>query len=364
MKKPGRGAKTLTFFKYTLAFLATVALLKIAFFPANDEDFAQATGDFSQPTTELSPQRINNTQKLSATIVPDEPTVIRANASGEITDAYVNSGGNAVEGQNLLQVKKTSISDVASTSGSADFGDENAAAAAPETTVTWGNITAKASGTVQWDIVIGQTVEIGQEIGTISPNTFHAVAPIKPSQLYSLGDSISNGKLAITDGPAPFLCDSVKTVTGSGAGSAGAGAGDGAGMGAGAAGGSSGGPQLRCDIPANQTVYEGVPATLILGSGTTSEVPALPVTAVEGRFREGVVYAPAKDGGKPTKIKVELGANDGTFIEIKRGLKEGQQVLEYVPSFKDEFATGGAGSEGSGSEDSGDSGDSDSGSDK
>ena len=345
MKKQGRGAKALTVFKYTLALLATVALLKIAFFPANDEDYAQATGDFSQPTTELSPQRINNTQKLSATIVPDEPTVIRANASGEITDTFVNSGGNAVEGQNLLQVKKTSVSETASTSGGADSADENAAAAAPETTVTWGNITAKASGTVQWDIVIGQTVEIGQEIGTISPNSFHAVAPIKPSQLYTLGDSINNGRLAITDGPAPFLCDSVKTVTGSGAGSqgAGAGAGEGAGMGAAAAGNSSGGPQLRCDIPADQTVYEGVPATLILGSGTTSEVPALPVTAVEGRFREGVVYAPAKDGGKPTKIKVELGANDGTFIEIKRGLKEGQQVLEYVPSYKDEFAGDGSG---------------------
>ena len=345
MKKQGKGAKALTVFKYTLALLATVALLKIAFFPANDEDYAQATGDFSQPTTELSPQRINNTQKLSATIVPDEPTVIRANASGEITDAFVNSGGNAVEGQNLLQVKKTSVSETASTSGSADSDDENAAAAAPETTVSWGNITAKASGTVQWDIVIGQTVEIGQEIGTISPNSFHAVAPIKPSQLYTLGDSINNGRLAITDGPAPFLCDSVKTVTGSGAGAqgAGAGAGEGAGMGAAAAGSSSGGPQLRCDIPADQTVYEGVPATLILGSGTTSEVPALPVTAVEGRFREGVVYAPAKDGGKPTKIKVELGANDGTFIEIKRGLKEGQQVLEYVPSYKDEFAGDGSG---------------------
>lgn len=343
MKKQGRGAKALTVFKYTLALLATVALLKIAFFPANDEDYAQATGDFSQPTTELSPQRINNTQKLSATIVPDEPTVIRANASGEITDAFVNSGGNAVEGQNLLQVKKTSVSETASTSGGADSADENAAAAAPETTVTWGNITAKASGTVQWDIVIGQTVEIGQEIGTISPNSFHAVAPIKPSQLYTLGDSINNGRLAITDGPAPFLCDSVKTVTGSGAGSQNTDAGEGAGMGAAAAGNSSGGPQLRCDIPADQTVYEGVPATLILGSSTTSEVPALPVTAVEGRFREGVVYAPAKDGGKPTKIKVELGANDGTFIEIKRGLKEGQQVLEYVPSYKDEFAGDGSG---------------------
>lgn len=342
MKKQGRGAKALTIFKYTLALLATVALLKIAFFPANDEDYAQATGDFSQPTTELSPQRINNTQKLSATIVPDEPTVIRANASGEITAAYVNSGGNAVEGQYLLQVKKTSVSETASTSGSANSHEEGASAATPETIVTWGNITAKASGTVQWDIVIGQTIEIGQEIGTISPNSFHAVAPIKPSQLYTLGDSINNGRLAITDGPAPFLCDSVKTVTGSGGGSQRTGAGDASGRGA-AAGNSSGGPQLSCDIPAGQTVYEGVPATLILGSGTTSEVPALPVTAVEGRFREGVVYAPAKDGGKPTKIKVELGANDGTFIEIKRGLKDGQQVLEYVPSYKDNSAGDGTG---------------------
>ena len=198
MKKQGRGAKALTVFKYTLALLATVALLKIAFFPANDEDYAQATGDFSQPTTELSPQRINNTQKLSATIVPDEPTVIRANASGEITDAYVNSGGNAVEGQNLLQVKKTSVSETASTSGGADSDEEHAAAAAPETTVTWGNITAKASGTVQWDIVIGQTVEIGQEIGTISPNSFHASREPMTMEDSRSGATIETGAVFMT----------------------------------------------------------------------------------------------------------------------------------------------------------------------
>lgn len=340
MKKQGRGAKALTIFKYTLAFLATIALLKIAFFPANEEEPLEATGDFSQPTTELTPQKINNTIKLSASILPDEPTTIRANASGEITDAYVNSGGFATAGQALLQVKKTEVSENPAQRGS----DEEGAAPASTTTVKWGNITSRASGTVQWNIVVGQTVEIGQELGTISPSSYHAVAAIKPNQLYSLGDTINNGRLAITDGPAPFLCDDIKTVT---AGNPGASSGSAAGA-AGAAptgGSSASGPQLRCSIPGDQTVYEGVPATLILGGGSTEDVQALPVTAVEGRFREGTVYLPGDNGEKPKKIKVELGANDGKFIEIKKGLKPGQQVLEFVPSFKDDKAgkTDGAG---------------------
>lgn len=347
MKKQGRGAKALTIFKYTLAFLATVALLKIAFFPSNEEKALEVTGDFAQPTAELSPQAINNTVKLSASILPDEPTVIRANASGEITDAYVNSGDFASAGQNLLSVKKTSVSEAAAGAGAgaaaagagAAEGEDGAeaAAAVPTTTVTWGNITAKASGTVQWNIVIGQTVEIGQEIGTISPSSYHAVAAIKPNQLYSLGDAINNGKLSITDGPAPFLCDEVKTVTAGNSSASGSAAGSaGAGAGAGASAASAGGPQLRCDIPADQTVYEGVPATLILGSGTTEEVQALPVTAVEGRYREGSVYLPGEGDEKPKKVKVELGANDGKFIEIKKGLEPGQKVLKFVPSFKDD----------------------------
>lgn len=341
MKTQGRGAKALTIFKYTLALLATIALLKLAFFPTHEEEPLEATGDFSQPTAELSPRKINNTIKLSASILPDEPTTIRANASGEITDAYVNSGGFATAGQALLQVKKTEISEAPAQGGS---GEEDQAPT-PTTTVKWGNITSRASGTVQWNIVVGQTVEIGQELGTISPRSYHAVASIKPNQLYSLGDTIKNGRLAITDGPAPFLCDDIRIVT---AGNSGTPFGAASGTtGAAQTGGSSAsGPQLRCSIPGDQTVYEGVPATLILGGGAAEDVQTLPVTAVEGRFREGTVYLPGKNGEKPKKVKVELGVNDGKFIEIKNGLKPGQQVLKFVPSYKDDKADKATGSGG------------------
>ncbi|MFD5867394.1 hypothetical protein ACFWGD_02110 [Corynebacterium sp. NPDC060344] len=350
MKNKKRGAGFLRVLKYALLVLATVALVKIAFFPANQTPQHVSSGDFSQPTAVMEKGTINNETKLSATILRDAPTPIRATAAGEVTTVYAASGQPVNAGQGLIQVKTTTMpAGSAGTSGSNAGGntggnsggnsgtdadaDSAESAPTPQPVVSYNNIPARAGGTVQLTVVVGQSVEVGQEIGTISPSSFHALAQLKPSQLYSMGDALRSGTLSITDGPGPFLCSEVKVVTASSAATGGAGAsGDAASSGA-AAGGSGGGPQIRCAIPNDQTVYEGIPATLTIGGATTGEVNTLPVTAVEGRFNEGVVFVPAPDpADKPIKRKVQLGANDGKKIEIKGGLKEGEEVLMFVPA--------------------------------
>lgn len=322
MKNKKRGAGLLRAFKYALLTLATLSLVKIAFFPGGDEPQLVGDGDFSQPTVTLEKNTINNEAKLAATILRDAPTPIRATASGEITAVYVSSGQVVDQGRSLIQVKSTTMP----AGAAAATDDEDAAAVAPE--VSYRDIPARAGGTVSMDVVIGQVVEVGQEIGTISPNSFHAMAQPKPGQLYSMGDALRSGSLSITDGPGPFLCTEVKIVTvGQTPASGGA-----AGMAADDAA-SAGGPQIRCDIPDDQTVYEGIPATLTIGGAVTGEVNTLPVSAVEGRFNEGIVYLPADDPSqKPVRRKVQLGPNDGTNIEIKGGLGEDEEVLMFVPA--------------------------------
>ncbi|AYJ32739.1 hypothetical protein D4R08_04860 [Corynebacterium xerosis] len=349
MKTEKRGAKIARVFKYSLLVLATVSLVKIAFFPSAEEPAMIAEGDFAPPTTTLTQASINSEKKLPASILRDAPVPVRATASGEVTSVFVGSGQTVNSGQGLIQVKKTTMPAGGAASGAAgtgpgaggngEAGEAESTQSAPQPVVTYQNIAAQSGGTVELNVVLGQNVEAGQEIGVISPGRFHAVAQLKPSQLYSMGEGLQSGKLAITDGPAPFLCTEVKIVASSsgaaaGTGAAGGAAGAGASASSGAAASGSGsGPQIRCGIPDDQTVYEGIPATLTIGGATTGEVPTLPVTAVEGRFNEGVVFIPSSDPAKkPTKRKVELGHNDGTNIEIKGGLKEGEEVLMFVPS--------------------------------
>lgn len=310
--------------KLALLVIATISLAKIAFFPGGDDAPAAGGGDFSAPTTTLAMHPINNETKLSATVLRDAPTTIRATASGQVSTVFIGSGQPVNAGQALIQV--TSTTPGTSTAGSGEDG-EDAPVAPP--VVQYRDIAAPSGGTVELTVVIGQSIEAGQEIGTISPNSFHAIAQPKTGQLYAMGDVLRSGRLSITDGPGPFQCDEVKIVT---APSAAAGASGSAGA-AGAAAGSGGGPQIRCEIPSSQTVYEGTQATLTIGGETSEEVPTLPVTAVEGRFREGIVYLPSPEAGKPPiKRKVELGPYDGTNIEIKSGLERGEEVLTFVPA--------------------------------
>ena len=58
----------------------------------------------------------------------------------------------------------------------------------------------------------------------------------------------------------------------------------------------------------------------------------MPTSAVEGRYQSGSVYLPTDDPTKPEKRAVTLGITDGKMVEVKEGLTEGEEILEFTPT--------------------------------
>ncbi|MDO5728289.1 MAG: efflux RND transporter periplasmic adaptor subunit [Actinomycetaceae bacterium] len=287
-----------------------VALVKFAFFPNQaDQVELNPQGVFELPS--VSPERadIENTISLNATILRDESSAIKATQSGEVVWLFVDNGATVEEGAKILQVKKTTTVEPSNPEEM------------PYSKETYHDVYSPAAGTLTLDALVGQPVEIGQAIGSIVPDTFHAQVPVTPDQLYTLQSLPDSATLSIKDGPAPFDCTGLKTVSVHVTSSRDDGENSG-----------QSGPQLRCSIPSNQTVFDGVKGSLEIAGGQVTDVLTLPVTAVEGRFREGIVYIPGDSPtGKPTKKTVSLGLTDGQRIEITEGLSESDVVLEFVP---------------------------------
>ena len=91
-----------------------------------------------------------------------------------------------------------------------------------------------------------------------------------------------------------------------------------------------GATSVRCSILTDQIVFPGLPAQLNVSVGTAENDIAIPATAVKGGSGTGVVWL-ANGDGDPVETKVELGVSDGTMVEVKSGLKEGDQVRQFVP---------------------------------
>lgn len=299
-------------------FVIAVALVKLAFFPAQQKtEQLSVQGTFELPRTTVTKGDIENNISLNASILRDEAKTAKATESGEVVWVYVEDGATIGEGAPILQVRKTTEPDPTKAAT-----DEEA----PAAKVTYHDIYAPASGTLHLNALVGQNLQIGEEIGTIVPDAFHAEVPITADKLYSLSGLPDSATIAIKDGPAPFACTGLKTITASPN-----------------TGGNktaettASGPQLRCQIPSDQTVYDGSKGKMQIAGGSVSGVLVVPVTAVEGRFREGYVYLPAKDpNAKPEKVKVKLGITDGKLIEVKEGLSLDQEILEFVPRTNDE----------------------------
>ena len=61
------------------------------------------------------------------------------------------------------------------------------------------------------------------------------------------------------------------------------------------------------------------------------------VIATEGQtvdidYQTGTVYLPTSDPANPEKRSVTLGLTDGKMVEVKEGLTEGEEILEFTPT--------------------------------
>jgi multidrug efflux pump subunit AcrA (membrane-fusion protein) len=202
--------------------------------------------------------------------------------------------------------------------------DDEGAPLAPR--VTYTTVSATASGSVAGlDLVTGQPVEIGDVVARVAPDAFRVVATLEAAQLYRLSQRPTEATVSITDGPAPFTCTNLSLAS-----LASSASGDAADAAAEDGSDSSGGTQLSCDVPADVTVFPGLEVTIAVPAGSAKGVLVLPTTAVEGSAEKGVVTVVDETGARSER-DVVLGLNDGTSVEIAKGLAEGDEVLEFVP---------------------------------
>lgn len=64
--------------------------------------------------------------------------------------------------------------------------------------------------------------------------------------------------------------------------------------------------------------------------GKASKTLVVPTTAVEGSGADGAVYLRG-DGGQPERHPVKLGLRGENVVQVVSGLKEGQEILRFVP---------------------------------
>lgn len=85
---------------------------------------------------------------------------------------------------------------------------------------------------------------------------------------------------------------------------------------------------LSCRIPDDQPVVNGMTGVIAVSFPGAVKVAALPLDAIAGTRDSATVYVKNADGVHLQQV--ELGVNDGSYVEIKGGLKVGQKVA--IPS--------------------------------
>ena len=277
------------------------ALVKLAFFADASEEAAPEfpTGVITEPTVAVERGTIRNDVTIDGTVTADAGVPARAAITGEVRQVSVSNGQWVDEGAELAQIR-----------GYYDDG-----------TTRWSILKAPASGTLGFDLIVGQSVGVGETVATVAPASFSVVASLAPEQQYRLTTLPGEAEVAITGGPAPFTCTGLSiTASDPSAGPA--------------------SPEsapavatVRCAVPGDVRVFAGLAAKVTIAGGIAEDVLVVPTTAVEGGAGTGVVYlADAADpNAEPETVEVTLGLTDGTLVEVTGGLEEGDSIRQFVP---------------------------------
>ena len=295
-----------------------IALVKFAFFPANAPEAAETLhpdGALTDPVVVVQTGDIVNDIELDGSVVRDATTKVLADVQGEIGTIFVAEGASVERGEPIYQIRTEHEPEpVMPTEDEPD-------PVQPQSYYTFTDIVAPVSGVlVGFPFLVGMPVDIGMETGAVQPASFHVEAPLTAAQQYRLLDQPKTATIEITDGPAPFECEDVEIVEAEAAA-------DGQGGGA----DSSGGALISCGIPSDVRVFPGLALKVTVAGGSAEGVLVLPTTAVIGTSGQGVVFLPGGEGEEPVEVRVGLGINDGTSVEITEGLSEGDEVLEFAP---------------------------------
>ena len=310
-----------------LVWAVIAAALVVLAFRGGSPDRGVAAGP-GAPTLELSSPpvpvvrgTVSNTVSVTGTVVADPAVPVKATAAGTVRRLLVAQGAAVTAGQALLVIRyEVELDPVV---GKDADGNPTSTPRPPQ--VRTATVPAPAAGTLgTLDVLVDQIVAVGDTVGAISPGTLSVTATLTQAEQFRLLAPPSTAEVEVQGGPAPFTC------TGLTLGAAPA-SGDGDENGAVVpppAGG--GGTTAQCAVPAGVTVFAGMGATVRVQAGTAENVLVVPVTAVQGSVQTGNVWVVAGDGTEEMRA-VTLGLSDGDQIEVREGLAEGEQVLQFVP---------------------------------
>ncbi|WP_181243249.1 HlyD family efflux transporter periplasmic adaptor subunit [Glaciihabitans tibetensis] len=290
------------------------ALVKIAFFadPTLDSEAQVPTGAVVEPQVAASIGTILNDVKVQGTVTADEARPIKATLAGEVTEIIAPVGTTVAVDDKVFVIRQPNEQVVRE--------DGTLAPVTYKTAV----VRAPAAGVISSLTVIkGQTVAVGDESGQVAPPSFNVSASLAPDQLYRLLNQPTEATVTVIGGPAPFVCGSLTISTAlSGAAPADSSADS--------ASAPATGTTVRCAVPAEVKVFNGLQAEMSIPGGSAENILMVPVTSVEGIAQSGNVYMTLPDGS--TEVRpVVLGINDGENVHVVSGLAEGDMVLQFVP---------------------------------
>ncbi len=190
------------------------------------------------------------------------------------------------------------------------------------------------------------TVKAGLPIINASYAGFALQASVPPDKIYRLYNGIISARGEITNGPGPFDATilGIPFAPGSGGSAESVAAGNQAnstgtdiqnaaggpdGIGSAQVGDGTQGVIVVAAAPTDLRLLEGLPGLLALKTAEATGV-ALPVEAAAGISQRGQVYVDQK--GKRVLRDVTLGITDGSYVQIKSGLRAGEKVLLPSPS--------------------------------
>jgi multidrug efflux pump subunit AcrA (membrane-fusion protein) len=283
-------------------------------------DALQPTGEITESVITAEKGSVTNAVTVPASVVSDPPIEIKATANGVIAEIEVDDAKVAKDVRVLWIKSEEPVEPVVEVDEKT--GEETITEQDPK--VTWTSALAPAAGTVDITVLKDQAVTVGETIGTVSPGTLSVSGTLTADQQYRLVGAAGKAEVTLKGGPAPFTCTGL-TI---GEAPAGGGAGD---VDPAAEGAESATGAVRCSIPGKVKAFSGLGAEIEITNGNAEGVVVVPISAVLGTSQTGKVWTVGEEGAEPEARDVTLGLTDGLQVEITKGLKAGEQILEFTP---------------------------------
>jgi hypothetical protein len=283
-------------------------------------DALQPTGEITEAVIPVENGSVTNAVTVPASVVTDPPVEIKATADGVVAEIEVDDAKVGKDVRVLWIKSEETVDPVVEVDEKT--GEETVTEQDPK--VTWTSALAPISGTVDITALKDQAVTVGEVIGTISPGTLSVSGTLTADQQYRLVGAKGSAQVTLKGGPAPFRCTGL--TIGEAPGRAGTGGEDAMADAPEAATGA-----VHCSIPPKVKAFSGLGAEIEITNGDAKDVVVVPISAVLGTSQTGKVWTVADEGAEPAPRDVTLGLTDGLQVEITKGLKAGEQILEFTP---------------------------------